>query len=467
MTKMTVPQTRRIIEDFVDELKKRRQPTAKPSKSVINFRTDRSDGVERQVWRVPIDLLRFRKDNGRVASDVLDYEQSISRLDEAEDETQEVLRGFLSDKDPEKTDVLRKSIKHAGQQTPAIVTCDGFLIDGNRRKMVLDMLHREYPEDDSFAFMKVVILPGEDDEGGAPTLLEIEKLENRYQLQSDGKSEYYGFDRALSIKRKMQFGLSLEEQLRDDPRYAEAGSAEMKKAIRECEKEYLKPLECVDRYLRQFRRSGCYRWVSAGMGDKEGRWQAFKDYSNTHTRCFGNPKKMLELSIEEDEVGEIEEAAFNIIRLRTLPDLDKVHVIMRSLPKYCRTKEGKKEIKRIAAEVEPSLPKEECVDENGTPLSTEVLDAKWVEKYRQPIIHHTKKAASAHENQKDKETPIELLEAAYKKLTHDDMDMKSIGLSDLTKARKIISQIHTCADDLESEIYKCQKNLKSLQRKGR
>ena len=37
--------------------------------------------------------------------------------------------------------------------------------------------------------------------GGPPTLKEIEELENRYRFQSEDKSEYYGFDRALSIKR--------------------------------------------------------------------------------------------------------------------------------------------------------------------------------------------------------------------------------------------------------------------------
>ena len=45
---------------------------------------------------------------------------------------------FSEDKDPEKTDILMKSIEHVGQSDPAIITCDGFLINGNRRKMVLE-----------------------------------------------------------------------------------------------------------------------------------------------------------------------------------------------------------------------------------------------------------------------------------------------------------------------------------------
>ena len=109
----------------------------------------------------------------------------------------------------------------------------------------MDELHEEHPEDDEFAFMKVVVLPGEGDPGGPPTLLEVEKIENRYQLQSDGKSEYYGFDRALSIKRKIEIGLSLEEQLKDDPTYAGASPNQIKKAVREIKKKYLRRQDSV------------------------------------------------------------------------------------------------------------------------------------------------------------------------------------------------------------------------------
>ena len=97
--------------------------------------------------------------------------------------------------------------------------------------------------------MKVVILPGPKDEGGPPTLKEIETIENRYQLQSSGKSEYYGFDRALSIVRKIEVGLTLEEQLRDDPSNAEKSEAEIKKAVKAYMKKYVRPLQCVNRYL--------------------------------------------------------------------------------------------------------------------------------------------------------------------------------------------------------------------------
>ena len=467
MAEITKPVTRVIIDDFAAEIRAKRGETAKPSKEVINFRSDYTDKHERKVWQVPIELLRFRKDNGRIASDVLDYESNSGVLDERDDEAQRTLSDFLSGKDPEKTEILRKSIMHAGQRDPAIITCDGFLINGNRRKMVIDQLKSDFPENERYAFMKVVILPGEGDPGGPPSLVEIEKLENRYQLQSDGKSEYYGFDRALSIKRKIDLGLSLEEQLRDDPRYAGLTAAKLKNAVKSFEKEYLKPLECVDRYLKQFGRERQYRAVSAGITDKEGRWQSFVDYSNTHSRDFKNQKKRLEYGIREEEIGEIEEAAFNIIRLRQLPDMPKAHMIMRDLAKYCRTPDGKREIKKIARKVEPQLSERESFDKSGRPLGRVAVDIKWAAKNKQEIVYRLKKAVKSHEVLAEKETPVTLLEAAHKKLIHKDMDLSTMKVGDYDKARQLARLIQEKANDLESQIFRLRKNFKKLTNQGK
>jgi hypothetical protein len=464
MARMTVHPTREIIEDFAAEIQRRQLHTPKPKMAVINFRTDMRDGVEREVVKVPIGLLRYRKDNGRITSDVMDHERNVGPLDERDDQAQATIRHFLEIKDPEKTATLRKTILHDGQRDPAIVTCDGFIINGNRRKMVMERLHVDFPDDPNFGYMKVVILPGRDGEGGAPTLLEIEQIENRYQLQSDGRSEYYGFDRALSIERKIELGLTLEEQLRDDPRYAGMSATELGKVVQEYERKYLRPLMCVKRYLRQFHREGLYRTVSTGVSDPEGRWQAFVDYSETYDRCLANPKRRIESGIEEDEIGTIEEAAFDIIRLRVVPDMPKVHKIMRDLPKYCGTKEGKKEVAKITEEVEPVLASKECFDQKNTPLTADEIDAKWAAKNRESIIHHLKKASRSHEIRKEKETPLELLEAAYKKLTHEDMDLRSINQADYKRARDWVVQIKSRAEEIEGEIYHMQKEFKKLGR---
>ena len=159
------------------------------------------------------------------------------------------------------------------------------------------------------------------------------------------------------------------------------------------------------------------------------------------------------------------EAAFDIIRLRAVPDMPKVHVIMRDLPKFCRTKEGRKAIKKMAEEVDPVLPPEECVDDHGEHLSIDKVDAKWAAGNKRPIIYNVKKASRSHETLKEKETPLDLLEAALKKLTHDDMDLSAIGIGDFEKARKLAAKIQTRANELESQIYRHEKQLKKLAQK--
>ena len=467
MPAITQPATREIINDFAEEIRKRKIKSAKPSKTIINFRNDLVDKCERDIVKVPNDLLRFRKDNGRIASDVLDHENTSGILDEGDKAAQDLLRRFLREKDPEKTEILSKNILHAGQRDPAIVTCDGFLINGNRRKMVMDRLGTEHSNDERFRYMNVVILPGMEDEGGPPTLLEIEKIENRYQLQSEGKSEYYGFDRALSIRRKIQTGLSLQEQISDDPKYVDATNAQIDKAIKGIKKNYLDPLDCVDRYLKQFKRESQYQTVSLGMGDPAGRWQAFIDYSNTYNTKFSNQNYLLENGIEEDEIGDFEEAAFDVIRLRNIPDMPKVHTIMRDLHKYCTTREGKKELLNIPKKVEPFLPTEELFEdpEQKKLLSRQDIDAKWSARNIEPITFHLKRASKSYESKREKETPVGLLEAALKKLRHKDMDLSSIATGDYDKARKLAAEIQKEASELETKIYRQKKNLKNLTRK--
>jgi len=137
--------TREIIGDFAKEIKRRADSTTAPSRTVIDFRNDRAAGKdgERQIVLVPIELLRYRKDNGRIASDVLSYEKNFGRLDEKSADDQAKIREFLEEKDKDKTKELKLSVEHDGQREPAIITCDGFLINGNRRKMVLEILNRD------------------------------------------------------------------------------------------------------------------------------------------------------------------------------------------------------------------------------------------------------------------------------------------------------------------------------------
>ena len=452
---ITKPAIREIIEDFAKEIKQRRREGAKPLTEVIYFRNEHQKNIERKVWEVPTELLRFRKDNGRITSDVLSYEKDKGPLLEKSEEAQKILREFLEKKDPEKTNELTNSMLHSGQREPAIVTADGFLINGNRRKVALDRLYEE-KKDERFKWMKVVILPSIEDEGGPPTLKEIEQIENRYQLQSEGKAEYYNFDRALSIRRKINLGMTLEEQLRDDPNYTKLALKEFLNKVQQYEEEYLEPLNCIDRYLDQLRRPGLYYTISSGISDREGRWQAFLDYYKHVRRKLDNDRKRVEMGIEEDEKGDIEEIAFKIIRKREFPDMPKVHKIMRDLPKWLENKEAKKELCKLL-DIEFDLPEEECFDKDGNEIDERKKDQIWSTRHQGRLINQVKKAKHLYENQRERETPLTLLEDALKKLEHENMDPTAVYVHDLEKAMKLAAKVKEAANKLESEFYQLSK----------
>jgi hypothetical protein len=464
MKQLSKSKPREIIDDFALEIAKAKRKGLPPTKTVIDFRNERRDGIERDIWYVPIELLRYRKNNGRISSDVLNYEKAHGLLDERSEESQNKIEEFLKEKDKTKTDELYNSMQHEGQREEAIITCDGFLINGNRRKMVMKMLIQEFPGDSRFKNMKVVILPGKSDEGGQPTILEIEQIENRYQLQSEAKAEYYAFDRALSMRRKIELGMSLDEQLRDDPIYAGLEKKEFENAVKKFEDEYLKPLDCIERYLAHLGREGLYSTVSTGLGDPEGRWQAFLDYYKFVYQKFTDEKKRIQLGICEDEIGKIEEVAFKIIRKREFPDLPKVHKIMRDFSKWLKNKDAKKELLKIL-DIDIALPKEERIDHNGNEYDERYIDKIWGKKYASKIINHVKKANDFFEHKKGQETPLKLLETALEKLKHENMNTKNVNPFDIQKAMKLIKEIQERAGTLEDEFYHYQKDVKKLKEK--
>ena len=66
MNKNLKNQPRPIIEEFVQEITKAKIEI--PNNKPIPFRDDKVRSNTRKAYKVPIDLLRFRKDNGRIAS---------------------------------------------------------------------------------------------------------------------------------------------------------------------------------------------------------------------------------------------------------------------------------------------------------------------------------------------------------------------------------------------------------------
>ncbi len=454
---------RPINQNFKSIIEKFAQKATAPSTDVIDFRNELKERYERPVESIPTKHLRFRKNNGRIIADVESYEKENSTvLNEEDDTAQEKLREFLLNNDKEKNEELKRSLSQKGQQRPAIITCDGFLINGNRRKMALEELYNSRNQDSQFEMMRVVILP----EG--VTELEIQKVENRYQLQSEGKSEYQGLNRAIKFKRNIENGFSLKAQLRDDPNYHELSERDFNKKVREFEKLFLKPLECVDKYLKTFDRIGMYNTISENANDREGRWQAFIDYSNFRSGTLENKKKTTQLKIKESDKGKIENAVFKIIRKRSLSvkgtDLGKVHEFVRKVPKYLANDEAKKLILDIA-DVPEDIPDELKYDKNGKKLNEREIDEKWGANNREKILGNLIQAYGHLSNQEQRDKPLELLEDALKKLQHNNLKIENMGTSYYEKALELSKNIISEAETIYETVDKARYKMKKLSRK--
>lgn len=446
MTQLTTNKTRKIIDDFAEEIvNKRTQDGVQPKEDVIDFRDERAKNVSRPVYKIPTDILKFRKENGRIAPEVINYEQEHAPIDEETAEGQEILRVFLSKQDKNAKDKLKALIRSDGQKDPAIITADGFLINGNRRKMALEELFEE-TNDHRYKTMLAVILPNKDDMGGPPTVAEIEEIENRYQLYKDGKAEYSNFAKALSYRNKIERGVSLKHQVLGDPEFRNASNKVIQKRINEIEKDFLGPLTAVDEYLDHFHIPKQYRLI----GD---RWQAFIDYYKSVETKITDEKWRATFDFPDELIGDVKDLAFKMIRQREFKNEGKLNDLMRQLPRLLQNQDSRNHLLNLVG-----VPRQ--TDEDGGELDYKERERKWKLDNQTEVIRHVHNARQTASISGQKQKPIDLLEQAFNKLTHDEMDLEGIMIKDTQIARKKIVEIRSALDKLEHNLYDIEKKIK-------
>lgn len=456
MEKSASNKQRIIFDDLVKEIDENKTALQGKKRSIF-FRNDKRNKKERQVYSIPIIYLKYRKDNGRIASNVASEEKRYGEVKEATDIGQGKLREFLEEKDKERTEELKRTIIDRGQDEPAVITADGFLINGNRRKMVLEILSEKYPANQSYKSMEVIILPGkkdhEDDEP-APSYYEIEQIESAYQFHTHGKSEYTNFDKALSIRRKLDNGMTIEEQLSYDASFNMLTPAKKRSKIRQIEEDFLKPLKCIDQYLSRLDRKGLYNTIAAEKGSKKGQWQAFIDYYKYVDKYLTDSRKFTTLKVDKNEKGIVQDIAFKIIRARDIKGVDKKsHEIMRLMPKLLSKEESKKELFKLK-DIKLKSHGETAVSIKDA----EIKDLQWYQSNANEIIHHVRKAYNHYLGEKESETPLDLLLAAYRKLDHSNMNIEAIDNSNYKQALQLAEKVRDKADDIKKMIWETMNN---------
>lgn len=411
------------------DVKKAAQPIEK-STFPIPYSDWKQKNKVSQVYNLPIEFCFFRKDNGRIKSEVLSYEKEEGIIiNEKDEDTQKLLQNFLSKSDDKKNIELKKYLKEEGQIEPAIITADGFLVNGNRRKMALTELYEEtgLPQ---FKKIKVCILPGTNEpERPTPWLLHL--LENRLQARQEGKSEYTNMNKALTAKRYLTDNVKLETLLRDDPAFNSDDKKQFERNKKIFESRYLKPLELMDQYLQYNKVPGNYQLVK----DK---WDVFEETYRYIVVKLDDINFLIENGFQEKDKSLLLQAAFNIIKLdkKRSHQIEKRRTeIIRDVFRKFAKNETKKDLLKLGA-----------IDV-GAQHGEDVLDSyrKWQEHEGTNVFNILQKLKNISQKVIDKETPLERLEEALQKLTNENVWspdlLKTMSFEEADKCKKVTIEL--------------------------
>lgn len=149
--------------------------------------------MDLQTWRLPLDHTFYNIKNGRFAAEYIDLVEKKGReLDPKNEEDSKDIQSLLLELDPKQSRILEKDLQQFGQKDPGIITWDGFVINGNRRRSVLEELcslgHSE------FKFIEVARLPPN------VSSQDLWKLEAGIQLSKNVQVEYGPINELLKFK---------------------------------------------------------------------------------------------------------------------------------------------------------------------------------------------------------------------------------------------------------------------------
>lgn len=192
-----------------------------------------NNNTNSSVFRIPLDLLKYNLQNGRIATFFIENENKINSLNELEIKNE--IKNEIINSDKKSHDKTKNNIKLIGQQEPGIVLLDGTVIDGNRRFTCLLELNQENPNQEEYKYFNAFILNSDNVDEKI-----IKQLELNIQLAKDEKVNYDIMDRYMDIYNviSLQKKLTIEEY----SKYSNMTEKEIQEIIDQIDimKEYLK-----------------------------------------------------------------------------------------------------------------------------------------------------------------------------------------------------------------------------------
>lgn len=156
------------------------------------------------VYRLPLDLLFYNLKNGRFAAE---YKELVLReggeLQVENKDDAEKIKKLLLNLDKHTTEVTKQDIIKRGQWNDALITDDGYVIDGNRRLSILSELSES--GDDKWNYINVARLPSSVDPK------DLWKIEAGVQLGKEEIARYGPINELLKFKEGVDSGLTIPE----------------------------------------------------------------------------------------------------------------------------------------------------------------------------------------------------------------------------------------------------------------
>lgn len=323
------PSKRRIIQEH---LKRKEEDAGGKDRLRLDKLEVKGEVHLEPIYKFNFDELGFNKANGRVHAEVIEKEAELGRaLDIWDRDDQKILKDLLLSIGKYENEKVKVDLAKKGQIRPGIITCDGRVINGNRRKALLEELYDETGEE-KYKYLEVHVLPSD------ITRSELWLIEAGIQMSAPQQLDYSPINNLLKLKDGKLSGLRIEDM-----------AARIYGVTAEKIKMDLERLDLIDEYLTDFIGKPGKYYLVRGLAEH------FIDLQK-RILWAQNPRGPIkrDWSPDENDINELKLVGFYFIRggfkhmrIRNLRDL------------FAKTKNW--EIARKALGVDPQLDESEMV----------------------------------------------------------------------------------------------------------
>lgn len=368
--------------------------------------------VDLEVYRLPVNLLKFNVNNGRFAAEYKELKARLGRdLDPTKKADVDQVKKLLLEQDKNATKVLKDDLVKMGQKNPGVVTYRGFLVNGNRRMAIFSELAKE-TGDEKWDWLEVSVLPkgtGSED---------IWRIEAGLQFSRDERLDYGPINRLLKFRDGVVSGLKPKQ----------IASTLYGGFTPDDIEEDLERLKLIDQYLKYIGKEGHYKFAER--------------YDNHFINLRNLLKRQEKKGTDPLIMAKVTKFAFDLIR-NDIPHLElrKLSDVMEQPPakaNLLKEFETNKEISKIVVPKVGSSPKEA-----KPPTDQPNKEA--------PSMLAFSVAKDIADASKDMGRPAVLLQRALTNL--QNVDTKSIRKGD-GKIKGLLSDIETAISKLKKAVKK-------------